>query len=277
MKLFSSEKLQSKVSFVWKILLVLILCMVILSPTPAWAYYDRYTLEDYREEAQNYISNVKTQLDGVITSVKKLPTLSYADGQETLIKIDGDLQKIQGDVGEKNTEFKNLSDEAQKDYEKYLDVSKKISKIGEPPLEYVKNVGSLYVRSFERDYDIRRDIKYLYAHVINRSSEDRRQLNDDVLNGRPCQQDRSYYPYACDALETAFSINEVPKLIVFSNKVSNFYDDLGKRINLVRQKALNVKDYVKELHSFSDSNVVGEINELDNFIADLTKKLPNAI
>jgi hypothetical protein len=60
------------------------------------------------------------------------------------------------------------------------------------------------------------------------------------------------------------------KAIVLTNKISQLSDHLEKRINLATQKAGNVKEYGDALKSFSDPDILGEISELNEMVANLT-------
>ena len=61
--------------------------------------------------------------------------------------------------------------------------------------------------------------------------------------------------------------------ITLTNRISQVCNDLGKRIDLAKQKFGNVKEYASALNSFSDPDVLNEITELDKFMDDLTKNL----
>ena len=61
--------------------------------------------------------------------------------------------------------------------------------------------------------------------------------------------------------------------IKLTQDISQFSDHLEKRINLAKQKAGNVKDFGEELKSFSDPDILGEISELNEMVANLTTNL----
>ena len=61
--------------------------------------------------------------------------------------------------------------------------------------------------------------------------------------------------------------------IVLTDKMSKLSDALEKRVQLAKQKYGNVKDYADALQSFSDPDILGEISELDQLIADISKNL----
>lgn len=115
MKMISSlnKNLLSKAKVVWKTLVVLVLSVLLFAPTPALAL-------DYNGTLQTYVSTTKVEIDGVLTSIKKLPTQSYENGKTTLAEIDNKLQKIQTDAGKNAKTFQNLSAQAQREYEQVL-------------------------------------------------------------------------------------------------------------------------------------------------------------
>lgn len=282
-KLFSYNP-TNKIKLVWKTLIVLFLSILLLAPTPAFA------LEYNSDTLKSYISNVKIQLDSVLASIKELPTLSYENGQNALTKIDSKLQEIQADAGKNAKDFRSFSNEAQKDYEEYLNSSKDIAKLGNFALHKLIKSSEVYpgisgkedVEKVEKEYGHK--IKYLFAHLITDENKalDRlglalfymacsqvaRKSNKDGLKYEPS--------YKCQLVTEGYKVTQLPNLIVFNNKILQISDDIEKRVNLARQKAGNIKEYADVLLSFSDPDLLEEISELDKFIADLTKNLPNA-
>jgi len=113
MSALSEKILLSKAKIVWKTLVVLALSVLLFAPTPALAL-------DYNGTLQTYISNTKIEIDGVLTSIKKLPSQSYENGKTTLAEIDRNLQTIQTNAGKNAQNFQKLSDRAQKEYEQVL-------------------------------------------------------------------------------------------------------------------------------------------------------------
>ena len=113
MSVFTDKSLLSKAKVVWKTLVVVILSVLLFAPTPALAL-------DYNGTLQTYVSNTKVEIDGVLTSIKKLPNQSYENGKTTLAEIDSKLHKIQTDAGKNAKVFQNLSAQAQKEYEQVL-------------------------------------------------------------------------------------------------------------------------------------------------------------
>ncbi len=74
--------------------------------------------------------------------------------------------------------------------------------------------------------------------------------------------------------KTLFLLRQnLPNTIVLTNKISNLSDKVEKRIKLANQKYGNVKEYADALASFSDPDILGEISELDQLIADISKNL----
>ncbi|MEB3177873.1 MAG: hypothetical protein VKL59_02360 [Nostocaceae cyanobacterium] len=220
MSFFRDKSILSKAKIVCKTLVVLILSVLLFVPTPALAL-------DYNGTLQTYVSNTKVEIDGVLTSIKKLPSLSYENGKTTLAEIDSRLHKIKTDAGNNAEYFKNLSNNYQISYDNNL-----------------KNINQL---SLKKQY--LENMLWNLSHVIS-------------------------YQIADSSIKQYEENNQnLSKVIVLTNKISQLCDDLEKRINLAKQKSGNVKEYADALRSFSDSDILGEISELDKFVADLTKNL----
>jgi hypothetical protein len=116
---FQKESLVSKAKFAWKTLVVLVLFLLLFAPAPTLAL-------DYNNDLVNsYFSNIEKQLDSILISIKKLPNLPYENGQITLRVIDEKLEEIRNDAEKTSQDFKNLSDEAQKEYQNNLDLLNK--------------------------------------------------------------------------------------------------------------------------------------------------------
>ncbi|KHG43226.1 hypothetical protein OA07_00080 [Aphanizomenon flos-aquae 2012/KM1/D3] len=64
MRFFTKKNLPSPVKFVWKTLVVFILSALLFFPTPVLAL-------DYSGTIKSYVSNVKVELDSVLTAIKK--------------------------------------------------------------------------------------------------------------------------------------------------------------------------------------------------------------
>ncbi|CAD5935165.1 hypothetical protein NO976_01604 [Planktothrix agardhii] len=114
MAFFTQKNLLNQARIVWKTLLFLVLSTLLLAQEPVLAL-------DYNSAIQSYVSNVKVELDSVLTAIQKLPNLSYENGKTTLSEIDNKLQKIQIDARQNAVKYGNFSDKSQREYENRLD------------------------------------------------------------------------------------------------------------------------------------------------------------
>ncbi|MTJ09455.1 MULTISPECIES: hypothetical protein [unclassified Anabaena] len=266
MRFFIKKNLPSPVKFVLKTLVVFILSALLFFPTPVLAL-------DYSGTLQSYVSNVKVELDSVLTAIKKLPNLSYENGKTTLAEIESKLQKTQTDARKNATDFQKLSNETQQEYNKIND-----------------DIKSLYIteEASQKQLDDLRE-----RQRLKRAENEKKLLawliaSDDSPN--PLVIDGSYEEYD-KYLQYVLSLNtqlknlqlsraelesknqSLSEVIVLTNKISNLSDKVEKRIKLANQKYGNVKDYADALASFSDPDILGEISELDQLIADISKDL----
>ncbi|KZL47674.1 hypothetical protein A2T98_22035 [Nodularia spumigena CENA596] len=113
-RLFTNKNLLSQTQMMWKSLVVVILSILLIAPTAALAL-------DYNSTLQSYVSKVKVDLDEVVTSIEKLPSLSYENGQIALAEIENKLENIKSDAGKDAAYFQKLSVQAQQEYQKNLD------------------------------------------------------------------------------------------------------------------------------------------------------------
>ncbi|QIR36555.1 hypothetical protein HCG51_07180 [Tolypothrix sp. PCC 7910] len=229
------QNLQGKFKFLCKTLIVLFLSVLLLAPTSALAL-------DYKTDIQSYVSNVKVELDSVLTSIKKLPNQSYDNGKLTLAEVDSKLHNIQSNAGKNAVYFQKLSDDAQT---KSNDIVSELNK------QYPEQA-SLQEALKGWNYRYRPMPPYLYAY--------RDRLDAVNHNIEELQSKRQRFD----------------QVIVLSNKISKLSDNLEKRVSLAKQKAGNVKDYADALQSFSDPEIKSETSELDQFIADLTNNFISA-
>ena len=118
-KVFAGKNLLHKVRFPYSLLVSLVLAILLLMPNSALA------LDNSSTTVQSYLSNFRIELDKVLTDIKKLPSLSYENGQSTLKDIDNQLDKIKSDASKNSGEFKKLSDQSQQEYQKNLDAISK--------------------------------------------------------------------------------------------------------------------------------------------------------
>ncbi|XWK86699.1 MAG: hypothetical protein U7127_21210 [Phormidium sp.] len=166
---FQKESILFKVKFAWKILVVLVLSVLLFAPAPTLA------LDNHNDLINSYLSNTENQLNSILISIKKLPNLSYENGQNTLKVIDKNLEVIRTNAEENSKKFKNLSDEAQKEYQNNLDLLNK----NEELLKAKNKLELDFI--YGRDYIFRdtTDLKYenQYYYVLNN-----RNYNTDGLS-----------------------------------------------------------------------------------------------
>ncbi|MBD2162832.1 hypothetical protein H6G04_00275 [Calothrix membranacea FACHB-236] len=138
--LFSHTSIQSKFQFVWKILLVFILSTLLSVPAPVLAL-------NYSETVQSYISNVKSELDGIQKSIAELPNLSYENGQKTLPDIENKLQQLKTEASDRAQEFQQLSEREQTEYNKLLDSINQLYTAQKNQQQYVASYPGSYQKS----------------------------------------------------------------------------------------------------------------------------------
>ena len=361
MTFFTQKNLLNQAKIVWKTLLVLVLSTLLLAQEPVLAL-------DYNSAIQSYVSNVKVELDSVLTAIQKLPNLSYENGKTTLSEIDKKLQKIQIDARQNAVKYGNFSNESQRKYENRLNRINQLQK-EQANQGYNENITLEYKvfspNPITRDISIFGDNKYVYffdfvtnhceanipvpgtkagyiyftflpcvERLVGSDNEDNlknfkeamklyymidRIYQVAVYNG--CKTDliaKEFMNCAVPALDQAtvggpnfvnksgaYNIQaagaitrkpetirfleayyiekslrtlriETPvlqKAIVLTNKISQLSDHLEKRINLATQKAGNVKEYGDALESFSDPDILSEISEFNEMVANLTTNL----
>jgi len=115
MRMFPQVNLQSKVNVAFKILVALLLSALLLVPTLGLAL-------DYNSTVQSYVSNARGEINGILTLIRTLKGLPFADGQTALAEIDQKLASIQTNASKNAADFQKLSDDAQKRYEDLLDL-----------------------------------------------------------------------------------------------------------------------------------------------------------
>ncbi|CAD5924472.1 MULTISPECIES: hypothetical protein [Planktothrix] len=171
MRLLSSKSLLFQAKIVFKTLVILLLSALLLAPKPALAL-------NYNSAIQSYVSNVKVELDSVLTAIQKLPNLSYENGKTTLSEIDNKLQKIQIDARQNAVKYGNFSDESQREYENRLNRINQLQK-EQANQGYNENITLEYKvfsrNPITRDISIFGDNKYVYFFdfVINHCEADK--------------------------------------------------------------------------------------------------------
>ena len=266
MKFLIQKSLPSPVKFVWKTLVVFILSALLFFPTPVLAL-------DYSGTVQSYVSNAKVELDSVLTVIKKLQNLSYANGKTALAEIDTRLQKIQTDARKNATDFEKLGDEGQKESNQLLDT-----------------INNLYTRQqfLEKELQTNQEKLERYIALEQAMRGISASLNGGVQIATPFDNIiKSYEESNRSAISKLQSLKDsrakleidnqkLSQGIVLADKISKLSTNLKNRVNDAKQKTSNIKAYAEELESFSDQDILSEISELDKFIADLTNNLPLA-
>jgi DNA repair ATPase RecN len=264
MKFLIQKSLPSPVKFVWKTLVVFILSALLFFPTPVLAL-------DYSGTVQSYVSNAKVELDSVLTVIKKLQNLSYANGKTALAEIDTRLQKIQTDARKNATDFEKLGDEGQKESNQLLDT-----------------INNLYTRQqfLEKELQTNQEKLERYIALEQAVRGISALLNGGVQIATPFDNIiKSYEESNRLAISKLQSLKDsrakleidnqnLSQAIVLADKISKLSTNLKNRVNDAKQKTSNIKAYAEELESFSDQDILSEISELDQFIADLTNNLP---
>ena len=256
-KPFTQKNILSSIQVACKTLIILILSLLLIAPTPAWAL-------DYNGTLQSYVSKVKVELDGVVTSIQKLPSLSYDNGKTALADIDNKLEKIKNDAGQDAAYFQKLSDQLQLEYQTNPNTVAETLPIN-------LNDQELEDYKFIINFNLfpRRDQRRKYLQIVERVTSQSTappNLPQNIWDNANTIQRLSFY-------EQSIKLHYVPRLVVLTNKISKLSDQLEKRINLATQKFGNVKEYADALNSFSDPDVLTEITELNTSLAKLTENL----
>ena len=253
----------------WKTLVVFILSALLFFPTPVLAL-------DYSGTLQSYVSNVKVDIDGIVTSIKKLPNLSYENGKTALAEIDTKLQKIQGNAGKNATDFEKLRDEGQKESNQLLDEINKLY-TSQQALEKELQTNQEKLERFKQDnyksIATQQLMKNIFAgsgfqistpslSIIENSEESNRSAISKLQSLKDSRA------------KLEIDNQKLSQGIVLADKISKLSTNLKNRVNDAKQKTSNIKAYAEELESFSDQDILSEISELDKFIADLTNNLP---
>ncbi|WP_254173511.1 hypothetical protein [Planktothrix pseudagardhii] len=268
MTFFTQKNLLSQAKIVWKTLVILLLSALLFVPKPALAL-------DYNGTIQSYISNAKVELDGVLTAIEKLPNLSYETGKATLSEIESQLQKIQTEAGKNSADFQKLSDEGQKESNKLLNEINKLY-VSQQALEKEVQRNEVEYQQKQSELErIQRAAKKLGAQVDNQFIQGADNFRKYLEKNK---SDLLLIRSRLNALKDSRAKleNDNQKLsdgIVLANKICTLSDHLEKRINLVTQKAGNVKKYGDALESFSDPDILSEISEFNEMVANLTTNL----
>ncbi|WP_168465477.1 hypothetical protein [Aphanizomenon sp. UHCC 0183] len=270
MRLFTNKSLLSKAKFMWKTLVVLLLSALLFLPTPVLAL-------NYNGTVQSYVSNAKVELDGVLTAIKKLPNLSYENGKTTLAEIDSKLQKIKTDAGKNTADFQKLSNEVEKEYVYLLDnINKVYSK-----QEYLKK----QARDKRREALIQFGLPQQFWNMVDLDKPGSLAFVLGVSEGVSESDPAFLIQKELNQLESSLRTvkenqtklegdkDRLANAILVANKLSKFSDNLEKRVNGAREKFSNVKDYADVLQSFSDPDILNEISELNQMVANLTKDI----
>jgi hypothetical protein len=102
---------------------------------------------------------------------------------------------------------------------------------------------------------------------ISLEGEVEEKLKEEKYRMSNYKEYQKHIEYMIDNLES--ENKRLSEGIVLTNKISKLCANLEKRINLAIQKFGNVKEYADALNSFNDPDILSEINELTQLIADL--------
>ena len=296
------NKINHAIQYAGKLVLTLFLLICLFIPTPAFAL-------DYDAEAKNYLTSVQNELGSIKTIIQQLPNISLENGQKTLAEVQAKLDGIQSNSKQKANLFKGLSNNYQIDYENKL---KSISQLYElqkekrkllwekrneiwrkfgsstlvyQPNSYQEPVLFVEPKSFKNP-ELYYGVTLLFPNqngFLKPSYSDIYLENDGVPGYYDAvltllRQYEDIYDRltAIDNLIKEYEADNrnFSSIIVLTDKVSVLANNLEKRINLAKQKTNNIKEYAEVLKSFSDSDILGEIKDLDQYIGELTQNLP---
>ncbi len=189
---------------------------------------------DYNSEAKNYLTSVQNELGSIKTIIQQLPNISLKNGQKTLAEVQAKLENIESESKQKAVIFKNFSNNYQVSYQDKL-----------------ASITTLY--NLQKEYqqkilDLPNSLGNFYIGMLSEVNQSIQQYEQES--------------------------RDLSKVIVLTDKVSVLANNLEKRINLAKQKTNNIKEYAEVLQSFSDPDILGEINDLDQYIGELTQNLP---
>ncbi|MFB2934301.1 hypothetical protein ACE1B6_03405 [Aerosakkonemataceae cyanobacterium BLCC-F154] len=272
MRFLTNKSLLSKAKLIGKSLLVLIFSIFLFVPTPALAL-------DYNVGIKPYVSEVRAIINNsVLPIVELLPNQNYDFGQELLQSIDENLQMTQTTLEKNAKDYKQYSDVFQGQLESLLNA------INQP------NEDKQKLASLRQQVDLLED-KY-DREIINRYGLPVYQLpTDTILSDSfgalvlPIRETIRNLEKEIESLQSKIKpteevkreweiySKEISTQLVSYKQISRLYDNLRKRIKLASNKVVKVKQYAAEIQSFSDKDMLAEIEELKQFLTNITENL----
>ncbi|BAY28904.1 hypothetical protein NIES2107_07410 [Nostoc carneum NIES-2107] len=294
MSLSINQHIYSKVKFVWTTLVALILSTMLFAPAPALAL-------NYGETLQSYISSVKPEFDSIQKSITELPNLSYENSKKTIPEIENKLQQLKSDANKRAKEFKQLSDQAQVEYENRLD-----------------EINSLYIAQQNQQQEVQK----AEQEVVRAETRFRTNLAPAIFIrdafGQSCTQlvamttalgapsiasghpvcivvnqhnqiiesspERQEVLRAQEVVQRSKNLlityqqkqNDLQKTnqilandITLGSQASLFFNKIEQKINLAKNKTGKFKEFLAEFSSFNEPDLLNEKNALSNSIAQV--------
>lgn len=128
---FQNQSSLKKFTFVLKALVVFILSVLLVAPTPVLALVNTETLQDYA-------ASVQSEINGLIQSIENLPSQSNDEAFKTIASIENSIDRLSDNAGKRAEEFQSRSD----------DYQKKLSQITD-------NINTIYQEQQKLNSDIR--------------------------------------------------------------------------------------------------------------------------
>jgi hypothetical protein len=286
----------------WKTLLVLILSVLLIAPTPALAWNSSLL--------QSYTSNFKIELDSIEKSITELPNLSYENSKEVIPNIKNKLQQLQTEANSHAQEYKELSNREQIQYESNLDEINNLYTAQQDQLKKVQNAEEELVRSdtrFRTDPNI--NILLFLKTIYEAQCEELLRVfafappnfvSDLKANHPICQLERSHNEaiersplaqelrlkkdavhamnvtlnkYQDDQKKLQIANQELAREITLDSQTSLFFNKLEQKINLAKSKARKLSAFMLEFSSFKDPDLLNEKNALSESISQVVKTL----
>jgi chromosome segregation ATPase len=107
LRFFQNQSSLKKFTFVLKALVVFILSVLLVAPTPVLALVNTETLHDYA-------ASVQSEINGLLQSIENLPSQSNDEAFKTLASIETSIVRLSDNAAKRAEEFQSRSDEYQK-------------------------------------------------------------------------------------------------------------------------------------------------------------------
>ncbi|WP_168465476.1 hypothetical protein [Aphanizomenon sp. UHCC 0183] len=241
---------------------------------------------DYNKELQSYLSKLKVDFNRILDSIRKLSSLPEKEGQESLAAIESQLQELQNDSSSRAKQFDTWSSEQEKASKKILnDINNMYQEqetLKKQVKEYEAEIPLLEEEAAQAD-------KQFFQNLIGNLDGtgtiyvDRDLLNKASAKSEELDNKKRYLASIPSRIETLKrnqtklenDNKKIGEAVVLANKMSSFCNKSEKKIDLAKEKLGIVKAYADVVPSFNDSDILGEISELDEMLAKLTDELSN--